>query len=538
MAPITPIQTIKKDKPSNISSQATLGPTRINKNKKPSTTPTPDVDISSDILASTLAPLAALPARKNKRHTRDSDTEEQPAAKHTVPMEIMPSSPPPTIQPTSTGYWNGEAEENQTEEEVIEIEDTEMEEKEYSDMGKLVANLLQTEMTKLNQKLNERNLRLWKKLNQFEEREKVMIATLKSMEEKLDQVYKQQVATPDTTTTNNKESPATTYASVAASTETSNTNSNKKSSNKESTSKATPKPPTKAERTLILPRSSNEKTTINLPQLRENLNNTLKEIKAPSNAIIISITQNLRGNFVILTRDDCKAETLLPYKETLEKKIKEADPTVEGLRQQETWAKVMVHGISLLDFKDTQEGMQTLKEEIEQCNSNITLMNLPRYMSKPEARVGKLATSAVVAVRTEAEANKMLLGGLMIGGKRCKTEKYFASRPTDQCSTCQGFGHHWQKCRKEARCRICSEQHKTTEHECKQCPQLKGKHCSHTTLKCINCQGNHRASDPVCPDIQLIRAKFNLPFNYPTPNAPAAPETTCDNNNIATSVNV
>ena len=190
-----------------------------------------------------------------------------------------------------------------------------------------------------------------------------------------------------------------------------------------------------------------------------------------------------------------------------------------------------------MQFKDTEEGMETLKQEIEECNSNITLMNLPRYMSKPESRVGKLATSAVVAVRTEVEAKKMLLGGLMIGGKRCKTEKYFAARPTDQCSTCQGFGHHWQKCRKQASCRICSEHHKTTEHECKLCPQLKGKQCSHTTPKCTNCLGNHRASDLVCPDIQIIRAKFNLPFNYPTVPTPTE-QATSDNNNSTTSVNV
>lgn len=505
-----------------------MAPIRNKKNQQLTIAPTPHVDISSDILTSTQAPLA-VPAKGNrKRPASDSDTEEQPTAKH-KPKALMPSSPPPTATTNmQLGDWNGETSGNigkgkekeiEQEEEEIEAEELDVEEEEQHDLGKLVASLLQKEMAKLNHKMSERNSRLWKKLNQFEEREKVMLATLRSMEDKLDQLQKQPTATPEatlsTTSTSNKTSPpVSTYATVAASTSPLITTTNNNTT-KESTSKGTSKHPTKAERTLILLRSSNEKTTLNLLQLRETLNKTLREIKAPSNAIIISITQNFRGNFVLLTRDDCRADTLLPYKETLEKKIKEADPDVQGLKQQETWAKVMVHGISLVNFKDTPEGMQVLKQEIEQCNSNVTLMNLPRYMSKPEARIGKLATSAVVAVRTETEAKGILLGGLMIGGKRCKTEKYYAARPTDQCSTCQGFGHHWQKCRKEARCRICSEQHRTTEHECKLCPQLKGKQCQHTTPKCINCHGNHRASDPICSDIQIIRAKFNLPFNHP-----------------------
>lgn len=520
-----------------------MPPIRNKKNKQLTIASTPHVEISSDILTSAQAPLAVPVKENRKRPASDSDTEDQPTTKHKQ-KALIPSSPPST---TSTnmqlGTWNGEKDmeqEEEQEEEQVEVEELDTEEEDISDMGKLVASLLQKEMAKLNHKMADRNHRLWKKLNQFEERERVMLATLKSMEDKLNQLQKQstttQQATSTTSTTSNPPPTVSTYATVAATNPPPIPTTNKNST-KESTSISTPKPSTKADRTLILLRSSTEKTTLNLLQLRETLNKTLKEIKAPSNAIIISITQNIRGNFVLLTRDDCKADTLLPYKETLEKKIKEADPAVQGLKQQETWAKVMVHGISLINFKDTPEGMQVLKEEIEQCNSNVTLMNLPRYMSKPEARVGKLATSAVIAVRTEAEAKGILLGGLMIGGKRCKTEKYYAARPTDQCSTCQGFGHHWQKCRKEARCRICSEQHRTTEHECKLCPQLKGKQCQHTTPKCINCQGNHRASDPVCSDIQIIRAKFNLPFNHPATST-TAPTATGDNTSSTTSVNV
>ena len=58
-------------------------------------------------------------------------------------------------------------------------------------------------------------------------------------------------------------------------------------------------------------------------------------------------------------------------------------------------------------------------------------MGTPRYLSRPERKVGKIATSTVGVVRTEENAKGTLRQGLMIGGRVCKTERFFCTQPTD-----------------------------------------------------------------------------------------------------------
>ena len=497
----------------------------------------PELDISSDIIGSQSAPTvnkeqkSKKPTKKIGKRVRADTTLPEGAEATQKPRIAPPSSPPTGAQDTTeTGEDrmdlsdNGE-EEEEDEEDYSDYEDGEEDGEEEEDKrgekgkevgGKKTEGKKEEELgaccQSLKKRLSEqdkmhmkRHRKVTNRLAKMEEKQGHLLSTIADLHEKIDYLVKfisNQKGSPKPPITGSNTTRPT-YAEQAA-----------KGKDKEQTSlqtrtkpNQTLKNPTKQQRTLIITRESEETTKTDLFQLREKLNKALRDAKAPPHAIITSVTENARKNLVLLTRDDCFATVVLGFKDVLEKAIRKEDPSTQTLKPQESWSKVIVHGVSLIHFQDNEQGMLGLKDEIERHNSTVALMGTPRYLSRPERRVGKMATSAVVAVRTEDEAKGILRQGLMIGGRVCKTERFFGARPTDQCNNYQGFGHHWQKCKAEPRCRICSGKHKTTEHTCKQC-NIRGRKCPHDNLKCANCNGAHRASDPECPDIITLRGRY------------------------------
>jgi hypothetical protein len=158
----------------------------------------------------------------------------------------------------------------------------------------------------------------------------------------------------------------------------------------------------------------------------------------------------------------------------------------------------MVHGISLDTFPDNKTGLELLQEELTQSNADLKLAATPRYLTRPESRVGKSASTIVLAFHTEAEAKAHCSRGIIIDGQKKKTDRFWQARATDQCTQCQGFGHHWKRCKSIPRCRICAENHTTDNHTCPLCPTTKGKECAHTARKCALCGEPHCANDPKC----------------------------------------
>jgi hypothetical protein len=132
-------------------------------------------------------------------------------------------------------------------------------------------------------------------------------------------------------------------------------------------------------------------------------------------------------------------------------------------------------------------------------------------MAHPDKRIGKAHSSVVIAVQSDDHAKHILKHGLYILGQHRKTVKFLGAKPTDQCSTCQQFGHHWQRCDKSPICGYCAEPHNTLTHECTLC-NFRGRVCVHTKLKCHNCNGLHRANDPQCEIINNVRHECESSF--------------------------
>jgi hypothetical protein len=273
----------------------------------------------------------------------------------------------------------------------------------------------------------------------------------------------------------------------------------------------TPKPISKAQRRFIILRESEGSSEFEPVRIRDAINNALTRDKAPPTLKVAEVSLNPRGNIVILTRDNCTAEGVMKHKEAIEKAVKETDTKAKAIQSTEHWHKLLVHGIDIHSFPDGDEGMGRLRDEIETYNPSIQLMNNPRYLTRPEKRRDKSRSSVVIAIQCKESAETAEQRGILVHGTKRKTAKFIATRPFDQCTRCQHFGHSWQRCKGEERCRLCAGAHATNQHECRICEtrgNLKG--CQHTLLRCCNCRAAHRASDPNCPQIKELHAKYNV----------------------------
>ena len=167
---------------------------------------------------------------------------------------------------------------------------------------------------------------------------------------------------------------------------------------------------------------------------------------------------------------------------------------VKGYRKDERWAKVIAHGVPAYAFG---EDMEALHHEITNYNNNIQLAAPPRWLTKKEAREGKLHSSVLLCFKTKQEADGVIKKGLLIRVVQTRFAAYRDTQPNSQCNACQGFGHHSTVCRKKVRCQLCAGEHNKCHHICPTC-QTTGKPRSHTTLKCANYQGLHKANSPSC----------------------------------------
>ena len=282
-----------------------------------------------------------------------------------------------------------------------------------------------TELLCINERLNSQNLKLTKRLSNIETLHDTSLQTIRNLEKKIDHLT---TSISNTSTTSLNVSSQSEKESTAKTINMSNTTWAQRAANGVlPTTSTTPTCSTffpKSKRTLLSPQSpSTERLTpTELLTARNTINNTLKECKAPANAFVTTVHQTEKGNLVLQTRGDCLAETVLGFKVQIMKALNKVS---DEIKIQEIWSKVIVHNIPLESFPDTSTGMNMLQNEIESCNSKVKLTLPPRYLSRPENRMSKKASSVVITVRSASEANLILQTQLFIHNEQHRTEKYF-----------------------------------------------------------------------------------------------------------------
>jgi hypothetical protein len=153
--------------------------------------------------------------------------------------------------------------------------------------------------------------------------------------------------------------------------------------------------------------------------------------------------------------------------------------------------------------------MDRLKADLEGYN-DFTLPLRPSWIKKPAliqamAMEGRAASAVVVTYSGAKLSNNKMSMGVSVRGLPHKAVPFIPSDKDVLCSVCSKWGHSGYNCSnpKEPKCGICSGDHKTTTHKCKEpnCSASIGSKCKHQTLQCPNCTTNrdHRASDKRCP---------------------------------------
>ena len=127
----------------------------------------------------------------------------------------------------------------------------------------------------------------------------------------------------------------------------------------------------KARRLVISPK--NPDAQIDSMKLRDQINALLKN--ANLNIIVNTVEKSKTGqNIVLTTSPDNNAEELLKNKSSWEHIFES-----QRIRKDESWFKVIAHGVNISLFDNN---MQYLQTEIEKYNSNMQLCDLPRWLAR------------------------------------------------------------------------------------------------------------------------------------------------------------
>jgi hypothetical protein len=167
----------------------------------------------------------------------------------------------------------------------------------------------------------------------------------------------------------------------------------------------------------------------------------LTAVKAPPHVLVNNVTFSTRDNAVLTLVEGASSAELLKLQTHVEKALMALAIPVKKMESDVQWQKLMVHGISVPDFGG-EEGMNMLREEINRFNPRLELATLPRWLTRPDTRVGKEFSSVIIAVRTQEEKTAAEKG-VWVHGRRRRTSVYITSRPSDQCTHCLHFGHNW-----------------------------------------------------------------------------------------------
>ncbi|MCO8751499.1 hypothetical protein KLO70_19075 [Clostridioides difficile] len=236
-------------------------------------------------------------------------------------------------------------------------------------------------------------------------------------------------------------------------------------------------------------------------QIRNEINHALNSVfeSESHKSVVASVESSFLGNSIILTTmPEFNSEILIQNQQIWTPIVKSILKTEISVEKDEKWGKFVLHDIPTAIFNH-DDGLIQLQHEIEDYNS-IKLKKLPIWLNNEEQRE-KRQNASVLIITESFEQSKLSV--VRIAGMRMRTFEFKDTRENlksqTQCSNCQKYGHFANLCRRNVRCQICAQSHKTAEHSCYLCLK-KGTICEHSKsiAKCANCKEPHFANSKEC----------------------------------------
>jgi hypothetical protein len=180
--------------------------------------------------------------------------------------------------------------------------------------------------------------------------------------------------------------------------------------------------------------------------------------------------------------------------------------TTTNITVNSKWTKLVIHNIPTNIGEGTAAGMK-LAEELKTALPTITLAQIPRWLTTPEARANKSHSAMVISISGKHNLKTLGVTYVHLYNTPCKIKEYYSISASTQCKNCQQYGHPATRCLNPT-ASVCAGPHNSAKHPCTQ-PRCGGAKCTHPPIKCANCPHlpGHKSSDPSC----LARAKARLP---------------------------
>jgi hypothetical protein len=205
----------------------------------------------------------------------------------------------------------------------------------------------------------------------------------------------------------------------------------------------------------------------------------LANVSASNNLVFTVAPQHLSINYE-------------PYLGILEDALHEYP--IASSRISQRWTRFIVHGIP------TSATPENVRTEIETTYPSLKMGQTPRWLTSPERRQGKEASSMVITLIGEMTKKSLGANKLAMFNRECDIAEYITFGPTTRCNKCQQYGHPTQRCiASNHTCAVCALPHPTKEHPCAIGNCKAGHSCNHPPIRCANCQQPHKASDRNCP---------------------------------------
>jgi hypothetical protein len=190
-------------------------------------------------------------------------------------------------------------------------------------------------------------------------------------------------------------------------------------------------------------------------------------------------------------------------------------PDDAQVAQDTNWSKVIVSNVptGVYSIDGTRFDSDQLLQELRESNpwvSNLVITQHPRWITKSE-NLSKHTSSFTFAFADHdgSKFRELTQKNLYMFATPVKVKKWVEKPLLKICERCQALDHPTSMCRRQPRCRICGDRHKTESHRaaCKLCRSGGGNlnaPCTHPK-KCANCSGPHGADDECCPKRALYR---------------------------------
>jgi uncharacterized coiled-coil protein SlyX len=196
---------------------------------------------------------------------------------------------------------------------------------------------------------------------------------------------------------------------------------------------------------------------------------------------------------VIVVAESYLATDYEPYLGILQETLKADGFPLAGSFVSERWTRFVLNGVPT---KATPEEVQ---REMGSLYPSIRLGLPPRWLTTPDKREGKEASSMVITLTGTHTIKSIGRSRLYLFNNRCNLEEYITFGPRTRCGRCQLYGHPTSMCSAPfPACGVCAQPHLTKHHPCAIPSCKKGAHCSHPPVMCVSCRQPHKASDPTC----------------------------------------